>query len=507
MSHHIVSGVTMSEVSNAVRVRFAPSPTGYLHVGGARTALFNWLFARHNKGTFIVRIEDTDQSRYSEAALKDLLRDLKWLGMDWDEGPGVNTEGQPEGSVGKFGPYQQSLRLTKYHAAADELLSKGLAYRCFCSSERLAELREKQQEAGGATGYDRCCRDLSTEDSITRAANEEFVVRLKVPLEGETSFTDLIRGPISTPNNILDDMVLLKRDKFPTYHLANVVDDHDMKISHVLRGDEWIPSTSRHVLLYQAFGWSLPVFAHLPIILAPGGGKLSKRKGAASVGDFEEKGILPEALFNFLALLGWSPGDDREKMSLEEIINAFEIERIQSKGAAFDEAKLEWLNGQYFIQTPAQELLPIFTKECQAQDLDISGKSDTQVIAVIEIIQERIKVRQDMPKLAEYFFKAPTTWDAKVAKKAWKEDSPKIISHLCKKLKKLNDWSETALELEFQATLAELEVGFGPLGKPTRLALSGLAGGPSLYAIMTILGKEDSISRLENAISNYEIKT
>lgn len=491
-------------MSRPVRVRFAPSPTGYLHVGGARTALFNWLFARHMKGTFIVRIEDTDQSRYSEAALKDLLRDLKWLGMDWDEGPAVNEQGQPEGSIGDFGPYQQSLRLAKYQAAADELLAKGLAYRCFCSSERLAELREQQQEAGAATGYDRHCRNLSEEESLERSQTEEFVIRLKVPLEGETSFTDEIRGAISTPNNILDDMVLLKRDKFPTYHLANVVDDHDMQISHVLRGDEWIPSTSRHILLYQAFGWEPPVFAHLPIILAPGGGKLSKRKGAASVGDFEEKGILPEALFNFLALLGWSPGDDREKMTLQECIESFSLERIQSKGAAFDETKLEWLNAQYFIQSSPQELLPVFKAELTAQEVSFEGQSDEQLVAILEIIQERIKVRQDMPALAGYFLSAPQSFDAKVAKKSWKESSPELVQALADKLKSLDNWTEEELEVQFQAVLAEKEVGFGPLGKPVRLALSGLGGGPSLYQIMSILGKSETIARLENTISNYE---
>lgn len=491
-------------MSKPVRVRFAPSPTGYLHVGGARTALFNWLYARHMKGTFIVRIEDTDQSRYSEAALKDLLRDLKWLGMDWDEGPGVNEQGQPEGSIGDFGPYQQSLRLEKYQAAADELLEKGLAYRCFASAEELAELRAQQEAAGQPTGYDRRHRNLSREESDKRAQTEEFVIRLKVPLEGETSFVDQIRGSISTPNNILDDMVLLKRDKFPTYHLANVVDDHDMQISHVLRGDEWIPSTSRHVLLYQAFGWEPPVYAHLPIILAPGGGKLSKRKGAASVGDFEAKGILPEALFNFLALLGWSPGDDREKMSIQECIESFSLDRIQSKGAAFDETKLEWLNSQYFIQSSPGDLLAIFKAELEAQEVSYEGKTDEALMQILSMIQERIKVRQDMPGLASYFLSAPEKFDAKVAKKSWKEASPALVQALTDKLKALEEWEEEQLEAQFQEVLSEQEVGFGPLGKPTRLALTGLAGGPSLYPIMKILGKEETIARLENTISNYE---
>lgn len=491
-------------MSKPVRVRFAPSPTGYLHVGGARTALFNWLFARANQGQFIVRIEDTDQKRYSEEALKDLLRDLKWLGMDWDEGPGVNTNGEPEGSIGNFGPYQQSHRLEKYQAAASELLEKGLAYRCFATAEELAQLREEQEAAGQPTGYDRRYRHLTQEESDQRAETEEFVIRLKVPLEGDTSFTDEIRGVITTPNNILDDMVLVKADKFPTYHLANVVDDHDMQISHVLRGDEWIPSTSRHILLYQAFGWEPPKFAHLPIILAPGGGKLSKRKGAASVGDFFDKGILPEALFNFLALLGWSPGEDREKMTIQECMRLFRLDRIQAKGAAFDETKLEWLNAQYFIQSSVEELLPVFKTECEAQGISLATITDEYISLFLPLIQERIKVRQDLPELASYFLQAPTQFNAKVAKKSWKVNSPELIQALSDKLKSLGDWSESELERLFQEVLAEKEVGFGPLGKPARLALTGLAGGPSLYPIMKILGKEDTIARLENTILHID---
>ena len=298
--------------ASPIRVRFAPSPTGYLHVGGARSALFNYLFARRHGGVFILRIEDTDRGRYVEGAVEEIVASLRWLGLDWDEGPDIG---------GPVGPYAQSERTQLYREHARRLIEGGNAYRCFCTAERLTALREEQEKNKLPLGYDRKCRDLPRAD-IERllAGNAPHVIRLKIPAGRTITFTDEIRGSIEYQSDVLDDIVLIKSDGFPTYHMANVVDDHLMGITQVLRGDEWIASTPRHVLLYEAFGWTPPVFAHLPVILAPDGKKLSKRKGAASVMDYKRAGYLPEALFNFLALLGWSPGegDNREKMSKRE---------------------------------------------------------------------------------------------------------------------------------------------------------------------------------------------
>ncbi|HEX7510475.1 MAG TPA: glutamate--tRNA ligase, partial [Chitinivibrionales bacterium] len=335
----------------SVRVRFAPSPTGYLHVGGARTALFNYLFARRHGGTFILRIEDTDRSRFQQGALEEIYKSLEWLGLCWDEGPG---------KVGACGPYIQSERTELYRQAGQRLIAEGKAYRCFCTPERLTQLRMDQEKNKLPTGYDRLCRLLSAgRVQELLDVNTPFTIRFKNPEPRPVVFNDMIRGAIEYNTSVLDDFVLLKSDGFPTYHLANIVDDHHMNISHVLRGDEWIASTPRHILLYEAMGWTPPLFAHMPVILSADGGKLSKRKGAASVMDYKRGGFLPEALFNFLAFLGWSPGegDQREKMTREELCAAFSIEHISPKAAVFDEKKLEWMNGKYLEEKDSAALL------------------------------------------------------------------------------------------------------------------------------------------------------
>ena len=356
----------MSASNRPVRVRFAPSPTGYLHVGGARTAIYNYFFAKAMKGTFYLRIEDTDRKRYNEEALHDLLRDLRWLGLQWDEGPDC------EGDVG---PYFQSERLDIYAREIKKLLDSGNAYYCFCTEERLQEVRAAQEKSGAVvTGYDRHCRNIPREEAEERIARgEKAVIRFKVPETGITGFDDLIRGHIEYQNELLDDLVLIKRDQYPTYHFASVVDDHLMGTSHVLRGDEWISSTPKHVLLYKAFGWEPPVFCHLPVILAAGGGKLSKRKGAASVGDFRDLGFLPETLVNFLALLGWNPGDDREVMTIQEMIDVFTLERINPKAVAFDEKKLQWMNGQHIHQADEKFLADYMVKGLEAIEIKTSS--------------------------------------------------------------------------------------------------------------------------------------
>jgi len=454
-----------------VRVRFAPSPTGYLHVGGARTAIYNYLFAKATGGIFYLRIEDTDRKRYNEDALNDLLRDLKWLGLNWDEGP-----------------YFQSERLEIYGKAALELIEKGFAYYCFCPEERLQTLEH---------GYDRHCRDLPPEEAKKRIeVGEKFVIRFKTPVEGTTKFSDLLRGEIETPNKDLDDLVLLKRDKFPTYHLASVVDDHSMQTSHVLRGDEWISSTPKHVLLYDAFGWEAPLFCHLPVILAPGGGKLSKRKGAASVGDFRDLGYLPHALVNFLSLLGWSPGDDREVMSLKEMIDAFSLERIHPKAVAFDEKKLEWMNGMHIRALPdsffADELKKLYP----------NYQAEHKFLKVAELLKPRLKFTTELASMSKYFFEAPEKCEDEKAKtKYWTEQSPEHIDLVSKELEKIpnEDFCIKNIEAAFMKVCESNGLKLGLLAQPVRLVICGVGAGPGLWEIIECIGKNECVYRMGRA--------
>jgi len=451
-----------------VRVRFAPSPTGYLHVGGARTAIYNYLFAKAAGGTFYLRIEDTDRKRYNENALNDLLRDLKWLGLDWDEGPCFQSE-----------------RLEIYGKAAQQLIDGGNAYYCFCTEERLQTLEH---------GYDRHCRDLPPDEAKKRIeAGEKSVIRFKSPPDGITKFNDLIRGEIETPNKDLDDLVLLKRDGFPTYHLASVVDDHYMQTSHVLRGDEWISSTPKHVLLYNAFGWEAPFFCHLPVILAPGGGKLSKRKGAASVGDFRDLGYLPHTLVNFLSLLGWSPGDDREVMSLKEMIEAFSLERIHPKAVAFDEKKLEWMNGMHIRLLPdsffAEELKKLYPDETD----------ESKFLKVATLLKPRLKFTSELPAMSRYFFeRSEKCEDEKAYAKYWTEQSPEHIGFVLKELEKISseEFNIKNIEAAFMKVCGDTGVKLGSLAQPVRLAISGVGAGPGLWEILECLGRDECIFRL-----------
>ncbi len=334
---------------NPVRVRYAPSPTGYPHVGNIRTALFNWLLARNTHGAFVVRIEDTDTARTVPGAVDAILDSLRWLGMDWEEGPDID---------GKYVPYYQSQRLSFYRAAAEKLVEQGDAYYCYCSSERLDEMRATQIASKQPPGYDRTCRELTDRQRSARLIDcQNPVIRFKAPLEGSTAFCDYIRGSVSFENRSLDDFIILKADGYPTYHLASVVDDHYMQISHVMRAEEWISSTPKHLLLYQALGFEPPIFAHLPMILGPDRSKLSKRHGAVSVTQYREKGYLPEAMVNFLALLGWSLDDKTDIISIDTLIANFSLERVGKTGAVFNREKLEWMNGVY-IRTLDSTVLP-----------------------------------------------------------------------------------------------------------------------------------------------------
>ncbi len=484
---------------NTVRVRFAPSPTGYLHVGGARSALFNCLFARHHEGTFILRIEDTDRNRFVENALDEIYESLRWLGITWDEGP------EKEGD---YGPYVQSERLNLYKEYAEKLIGSGNAYRCFCTSERLASIRAEQEKAKAKIGYDRHCLALSNEEVAAKlAAGEPSVIRFKMPEGRSISFSDLIRGNIEYQSDVLDDFVLLKTDGYPTYHLANVVDDHLMKISHVLRGDEWIASTPRHILLYEAFGWEPPQIAHLPVILSSTGGKLSKRKGAASVMDYKRAGYLPEGLFNFLALLGWNPGDDREKMSGEELAEAFVLEKVSPKAAVFDEQKLEWMNGLYMAECPipvlAGELLPLLV---EGGIID-AGFTDTPYLEqVIGLLRERSKRLTDLANGARYFFADPDTYDEKADRKHFTVESADLLRQLQQAIEAVEKFTREDLETVFRNTAESLGISTGKLIHPVRLAVSGVSFGPGLFELLELVGKERVLQRISTAVTYIENK-
>ncbi|MEJ2739741.1 MAG: glutamate--tRNA ligase, partial [Dehalococcoidia bacterium] len=367
----------MVNSTGPVRVRFAPSPTGYPHLGNIRTALFNWLFARHNNGTFILRIEDTDAARKVEGAVEIIMDSLQWLGLDWDEGP-----------------FFQSQRLQYYKEIADRLVEEDKAYLCYCSPERLDEVRREQMKRKQPPGYDRHCRSLTKEEKTEmEASGITPVVRFKIPLDGQTSFKDLIKGEVSFENKVLDDIVLLKSDGYPTYHLANIIDDHNMNISHVLRADEWLSSTPRHLLLYQAVGWRPPEFAHLPMILGPDRAKLSKRHGATAINEYRDKGYLPEAMINFLSLLGWSLDDKTELLSRDEIIAHFSLERVSKTAAVFNNEKLDWMNGIYIrnldIDQFAERAIPFLERELPDT---IKRPLDTGYIRqIMPLIQERAK--------------------------------------------------------------------------------------------------------------------
>ncbi|MBU4268765.1 MAG: glutamate--tRNA ligase [Acidobacteria bacterium] len=476
-------------------VRFAPSPTGYLHVGGARTALFNFLFARHHGGIFILRIEDTDQKRFQAEALQEIFASLKWLGLNWDEGPEAG---------GERGPYFQSQRTALYRRHAEQLLAAGKAYRCFCSEERLARMREEQEKAKMAhgSGYDRHCR-LRPEAEVKAllAANAAHVVRLKVPDNRVVVFNDLIRGEISYDSSQLDDLVLLKSDGFPTYHLANVVDDHLMQITHVLRGDEWIVSTPKHILIYEAFGWPPPHFAHMPVILAADGGKLSKRRGAASVLDYQRSGFQPEALLNFLVLLGWAPGGDREIMTLDEMTAAFSLQRVSAKAAVFDETKLEWMNGHYLQQRSQESLLPevmaCWEKLLPPPPAVLADQAYAK--KVIGLFKERSKKIIEIAENSGYFFRDPAAYDPQAARKYFKSETISILELLAEKLAALEPFSHEALEGLYRQVAEGLGLPAGKLIHPTRLAVSGVSFGPGLFEMLELLGKETVIRRLQSA--------
>jgi glutamyl-tRNA synthetase len=475
----------------SVRVRFAPSPTGYLHVGGLRTALYNYLFAKHHGGSFVLRIEDTDQSRKVEGAVENLIRTLRWAGLDYDEGPEKG---------GAYGPYIQSERLAIYREHATRLVDAGKAYYCFCTPERLDELRQKQQALKLPPSYDRHCRDLPREDSAKRvAAGEGHVVRMKVPIGGEMTFEDRIRGKVTIAHKVLDDQVLLKSDGFPTYHLAVVVDDHHMAITHVIRGEEWLPSTPKHILLYQYFGWDLPEFAHLPLLLNPDRSKLSKRQGDVAVEDYRAKGYLRDAIVNFVAFLGWNPGDERELFSLEELIRDFSLERVGKAGAVFNVEKLQWLNQQHLRRITPADLIPQVRQ--LVADRGWPVPADATIERAIHLMRERVTFIHDFVEFSDYLFRDPEQFDAEARAKSWPDGAAERVRAFADRLEGLAAFDHPSIESALKDLATQLQIKPGLLVHPTRYALSGKTVGPGLYEMMEFLGKEVVLRRLRHAIA------
>jgi glutamyl-tRNA synthetase len=481
---------------NQVRTRFAPSPTGFAHMGSIRTTLFAWLFARHHGGSFIVRIEDTDVARKVEGSVENMLESLRWLGLDWDEGPDIG---------GKYAPYYQSQRLELYHRAAERLISQGNAYYCYCSPERLKEMRAEQVRRKQPPGYDRTCRNLSDEERARKKAEGITpVVRIKTPLEGQTSFKDLIWGEVKFENSTLDDLIMLKSDGYPTYNLANVVDDHAMEISHIIRGEEFISTTPCHVLLYQALGYELPQFAHVPRVLGADRAKLSKRHGAVSVTDFAKQGYLPEAILNFLALLGWSLDDKTEIMSLQQLIENFSLERVSKTAAIFNSEKLDWMNGVYIrslsLDDFTQRALPFLD-----EGLPTTVKrplSIDYVKKMMPLIQERARRLNEVPELVAFFFVEPDyEADMLIGKDMTRESTIRALEVSQQRLEKLEPFNVESMEALLRPLAVELGLKTSQLFGTLRVATTGRTAAPPLFQTMAVLGKERCLKRIETALN------
>jgi glutamyl-tRNA synthetase len=495
--------MTEQTAPRTVRTRFAPSPTGELHIGSAHTTLFNWLFTRHHGGTVILRIEDTDQKRFNPRSLDSITEGLTWLGIDWDEGP---LKG------GDYGPYFQSERTELYQRYARELVEGGHAYYCFCSTERLDEVRRQRQAQGLPTGYDRRCRDLPAgEVERQLASGTTPVVRLKVPLEGQVTIHDLIRGEITVDARTLEDAILLKSDGFPTYHLANVVDDHHMEISHILRGEEWIPTAPLHALLYRAFGWEMPPIAHLMLLLGPDRKKLSKRHGSTSLLQFRDDGILSEALLNYLVIIGWSWDDKQEIFSRDELIEKFDLDRVRASAAIFDHQKLEWMNGYYInhvltLDEFAERALPWLLRAGlvdEAVARDPAHPQREYVKAVLALEKERIKRLSEIAEITAYFFTPAVEYSLDVLvsskTKLSPEDAEATLAAVAEELRAGDVADEAGTEQRLTALAERRGLKRGQLFMLVRAALTGRTVSPGLFETMRVLGQRRCLERIEAA--------
>ena len=504
-------------MSKKVRVRFAPSPTGPLHIGGVRTALFNYLFAKKHGGDFVLRIEDTDQNRYVEGAEDYIVESLNWCNIPFDEGPGKNE---------KYGPYRQSERKHLYKKYADQLITEDKAYYAFDTSEQLDAHRKGHETEGKTFIYNwhnrekgRLVNSLVLTEDVTKAkieAGDDYVIRFKSPQDETLHLKDIIRGDISIETNVLDDKILFKSDGMPTYHLANIVDDHLMEITHVIRGEEWLPSLALHQLLYDAFGWEAPKFAHLPLILKPTGkGKLSKRDGdklgfpvfplaytdpktnETSRG-YKEDGYFPEAVVNFLAFLGWNPGTEQELFRLEQLVSDFDLERVHKAGARFDPDKTKWFNHHYMQQQLDLDLAEEF-KAIQPKLAEV----DVNFIAlVVGLIKERATFVGDFWDLGHFFFVTPTSYDEKASKKALKEDTDNILNKVIKLVNATDDFMVKNLQTNIKGWITDNEIGFGKVMMPLRLALVGALQGPDVFDIMFMIGKAETVKRIEALVKS-----
>ncbi|MBN2213405.1 MAG: glutamate--tRNA ligase [Bacteroidales bacterium] len=501
-------------MADHIRVRFAPSPTGPLHIGGVRTALFNYLFAKKNNGIFILRIEDTDRSRYVRGAEEYIIESLEWCGLTPDEGVMAG---------GNYGPYRQSERIHIYKKYAEQLIKSGNAYYAFDTPEELESIRKKFEAEGKTFSYDAISR-MEFRNSLTIPVKEvrhlldeeaPFVVRFKMPENEMVVFTDLIRGNININTSILDDKVLFKSDGFPTYHLANVVDDHLMEISHVIRGEEWLPSTPLHILLYRSFGWQHPDFAHMPLTLKPEGkGKLSKRdgdrlgfpvfplqwtnpeNGEVSSG-YRESGYFPEAFLNILALLGWNPGTEQEIFSLKELVEAFSIGGINKSGSRFDPDKAKWFNRQYLISKPDSEIADLFMIDLKNKGISAEkGK----VSRICGLVKERVNFVKEIWDQAYFFFKQPETYDEKAIQKFWKEDTSKLMLSVRKVIQSTSPFNPKYMEENIKSFIGENGLDFGRVMNPLRILIVGTAMGPHLFDIMEIIGMEDTLERIDKGL-------
>lgn len=489
-----------------VRLRFAPSPTGYLHIGGLRTALYNYLYARHNDGKFILRIEDTDRTRFVEGAIENLVSSLKWAGIEIDEG--VDVENGKIIEKGDCGPYIQSERLDIYRKYIDELIDKGYAYYCFCSKERIDKVREEQKIKGLIPRYDGFCRNVSIEEAKKRIAEgEEYVVRLKLPVNKDIKFHDLVRGDITINTADLDDQVLLKSDGFPTYHMAVVVDDHLMNITHIVRGEEWLPSAPKHVYLYEALGWEKPIYVHLPTVLNKDRKKLSKRQGDVSVEDFRASGYLSEGLVNYLALVGWSPEGTDEILSMEEMIKQFSFDRVAKTGGIFDKDKLDWVNGHYIRSSSPEEItdlaIPYLKEAGLITDSDINERYNW-IVAMVATVQESVSTTKEIVDKVDIFFGDEVKPEnEEVVEVLNGEQVPTLFQAIREELGEAEEMDE-----EFcKGLMKRIQKKTGIKGKnlymPVRSALTGNLHGPELVNIIYVLGKQNILNRIEYVENNY----
>lgn len=486
--------------TSSIRVRFAPSPTGFVHVGNLRSALYDWLFARHHGGTFVLRVEDTDQARFVEGAFESLYRVLEQMGLTPDEG--VKSINGKIKSFGSFAPYVQSERKEKHVAYAEELIKKGHAYYCFCTKERLAELSEQQKATKQPMMYDKKCRNLSADEVKKRLkAGEAAVIRLKVPTEGSVVCEDMIRGSVEFAWNQIDDQVLIKSDGFPTYHLAATCDDHDMEISHVIRGEEWLSSLPKHLFIFQCFGWQAPSYAHVPLLLNADRSKLSKRQGDVAVEDYLKKGYLPDALFNFLALLGWNPSDHQEVYSREELVKAFDISKVNKAGAIFNMDKLKWLNAHYLKQLSVEEYLAV----CRPFVASLS-EDGTLVDRACLLVRDRLAVPAELPELVGFLFREKLEIDPTIIpwKKQTNEEAKERLIAVRQFLLERDekDFSSLqAIDADLRAWIQRQGWGNGDTLWPLRVALSGQEKSPSPFELIVAYGKERVVRRLDDAIA------